>query len=86
MGHQRPIGFPAEQTPVKRRNDEQAPIRKPASAHRHRRDLGDDLARALEIDGSNLIRAHVGEPESAIVPTWRLVEYQTARQGLQFRH
>jgi len=49
--------------------------------HRRGRDAGDDLARALQIDGGNLLRAHVGKPQAIMVPAWRLAEHQPGQLG-----
>src|SRR6266487_1224183 len=86
MGDQRPVWLPAQQTPVTRRHDQQTPIWQPADACRHGRDAGDDLAGALQIDGDHLIGAHVGEPQTVLVPPGRLAHRKTGQQGLRFRH
>ena len=45
-----------------------------------------DLALALEIDGDDLVRAPVGEPQPALVPARRLAERETGHQDVYVRH
>ena len=86
MCHKRPVGLPAEEKPIARRDDEKAPVGQPVDAEWKGRHADDDVALALEIDGNDLLRAPVAEPETVIVPPWRLAERETGHQGLQFWH
>src|SRR5688572_25043315 len=86
MGYKRTVWLPAQQEPIARRDDEQAPIRQPVDAEWERGHADDDFAVALEIGGYDLLGAPVGEPETAIVPAWRLAELDAGHQGLKFRH
>ncbi|HEX6556036.1 MAG TPA: hypothetical protein VF026_24975 [Ktedonobacteraceae bacterium] len=38
------------------------------------RDANDDFALALDIEGQDLLRTPVGEPQTVSVPTWQLAE------------
>src|SRR5215203_2233398 len=82
MGYQRPVGLPAQQKPISRRDYDQAPIWQPVDAKWERRYADDDFALALEIDGNDLLRAPVREPETLIVPARRLAERDAGQQGL----
>jgi hypothetical protein len=78
MGHKLPIGLPAQEKPLAPRDDEQAPIGQPVDAKGKRgRNVNDDLALALQIDGNNLLRTPVREPQTAIVPTRRTRDQST---------
>ena len=83
LGRERPVGLHAEQTPFGGRDDEQGPVGQPVDAERKRLNLGDDLAPAVEIDGDQLLRAPVGQPETAVVPARRLGEREARRQDLR---
>jgi hypothetical protein len=74
VSYERPIGFSAQQEPIACRDDQQAPIGQPVDAEWERRYADDDLALTLEIDGDDLLRSPVREPETLIVPAWRLAE------------
>src|SRR5260370_35234284 len=84
MSHKPPILLPAQEQPIAHGNDKQAPIRQEAQAHWSARDASDDFLFAFQIDSNNFLCAEVGEPEAAIVPTWRLAEHETGHQGVQF--
>src|SRR2546427_6416606 len=86
MSHQPSIGFPAQEQSVSHGDDQQTPIGQEAETHGSARDASDDFRLAREIAGPDLLGAEVGEPEAAIVPTWRLAEHETGQQSVQFRH
>jgi hypothetical protein len=46
----------------------------------------DDLRVAGEIDRNDLLRAPIGEPKTALVPTWLLAEHETGHQRLNISH
>ena len=86
MGDQRPVALPAQESPLARRNDQQATVGQPVDAEGERRHVEDDLALAREVDGDDLLRASVGKPEAVLVPAGRLGEGETDQQGLRFGH
>ena len=82
MRHQRTVGLLAQKTPVRRRDDQQPPVGQVVDAHRERSDAGDHLALARRIDGDDLVRAPVGDPQPAVVPPRRLGEGQAGEQDV----
>src|SRR6266581_3877421 len=79
MGHQRPVWLPAQEKSLGTRYDKQAPIGEPVDGERDRGwDTGDYLAVALDIDGDDLLRAPVREPQTTLMPTRRLADHKTA--------
>ena len=65
-------------------HDQQPAVGQPVDRERERRrDAGDDLAVALEIDGDDLLRAPVGEPQAAVVPARRLADREPGQQNLR---
>jgi hypothetical protein len=70
MSRERAVGLAAKEDPIACRDDEQPPVGQKVDAEGKRLHLRDDLARALEIDGDDLLRAPVREPQSVLVPAW----------------
>ena len=66
----------------RRRDDQQPPVGQVVDAHREGLDAGDHLALARRIDGDDLVRAPVGDPEPAVVPPRRLGEDQVGKQDV----
>src|SRR5438034_1055573 len=79
MDHQRPVWLPTQEKRLGARYDKQAPIGQPVDGERDRGwDTGDYLAVALDIDGDDLLRAPVREPQTTLMPTRRLADHKTA--------
>src|SRR5205823_348534 len=79
MGHKPPVGLPAQEQSIARRDDKQAPIGQEVDAKGKGLDAGDDFARALEIDGNDFLSAPVGEPQTVLVPARRLTEHEASQ-------
>jgi hypothetical protein len=84
VGHQRTIGFPAQEHSIA--HDEEAAVGQLVEAQRKRRNLGDDFAVAVGVQRDDLLRRPVGEQQPAIVPARRLEQATSRGQGLHFRH
>src|SRR5262249_5780892 len=80
------VRFDAQQKSLAGRNHEHAAVREPIDATWKGRRLEDDLAVALEIDGDDLRRAPVGEPEPAFMPARLLAELDVRHQHLRLAH
>ena len=76
VGYQRPFRLLAQQPPVARRDDQQPTIGEPVHAHREGREVnpGHHLRSALAINGHDLLRAPIGQPQAAVVPAQRLTK------------
>src|SRR5262249_57086204 len=86
VGDQGAVRFDAQEKTLAGRNQEHAAIWEPVDAARKGRRLEDDLAVALEIDGDDLRRAPVGEPEPAFMPTRLLAELDVSHKHLHLGH
>jgi hypothetical protein len=82
VGHQRPVGLTAQEPPPGRRDGQQPAIGQVADAHQGL-DARDHVAPALQIDGKDLLRPPVRDPQPAVVPPRRLGEGQIGLQDLQ---
>jgi hypothetical protein len=81
VSQEQTVALLTKQSPA---GDDQKPsIRQKINAHRKRLDPGDDLARSSQIDCDDLLRAPVGDDQTAIVPTRRLRERETVDQELR---
>jgi hypothetical protein len=78
VGHQRPVRLLAQQPPVARRDRQQAAVGQPVDAHRKGREINPrhHLRSALAINGHDLLRAPVGQPQAVLVPAQRLTKGQ----------
>src|SRR5918994_4976354 len=84
MPDHRAVGLPAHE-PLAR--DEEAAVGKPVNGPPEAgRALADDLASPLDIDGDDLARSPMRKPQTALVPTRRLADHETAQQRPRCNH
>jgi hypothetical protein len=86
VGDQGSVGFPAQQPPIRGRDDHQPAVREPGGTQRQRLHVRDHLAVAGEIDGDNLTRGSIREVQPVTVPARRLDQASTGEQGPYLVH
>src|SRR5215472_11488107 len=85
MARQRTVVLLAQQAPLPRRHDEQAPIGQPVDAARKSWRLEFDLVVPLQVNSDDLRRAPVGEPQTVLVPARLLAEPDPVHEDLRLR-
>jgi len=78
MDHQRAVGFPAQDAPAA--HDDHASIRQEVHAQGNGRLADHDLVLAIQINGDDLVRDPVGNPESTLAPARRLAKHEAGHQ------
>ena len=82
--HHRAVGLDAREASA---GHQQAPVGQPVDRPPEAlRPLGDDLGVALEVDGDDLLRAPVGEPQAPFVPARRLADHEPGHQWCGCKH